>query len=126
MMFWRAMRVLCPLLMACCAIPLNAQDISNVPQSAISAANSFVLARDGQAFFYNYDAGLIARPFLRDVYKPFGFSFDAQYFLYLKAKGKFPTFELHSRDLTTGKDRQITDTAVHHAAWSPASPVLAY
>ncbi|MEO8368200.1 MAG: M23 family metallopeptidase, partial [Candidatus Solibacter sp.] len=102
------------------------QEVFGIPQAAISPASSFVLARGGQAYFYNYDAGLVARPFLRDVYKPFGFSFDAEYFLYLKANGNFPTFELHSRNLTNGTDRQIADTPVHHAAWSPAAPVLAY
>ena len=58
-------------------------------------------------------------PFLPHVYKAFGFSSDAQYFLYLRANGTFPTFELHSRDIAGGTDRQITDAAVHHAAWSP-------
>src|SRR3954454_14431479 len=99
--------------------PSIAQDVPAIPRSAISQANSFVLARDGQSFFYNYDAGLVGRPFLPHVFKAFGFSFDAQQFLYLRANGKFPTFELYSRDLITGKERQITDAPVHHAVWSP-------
>ena len=100
--------------------------LSPIPRSAISPASSFVLPRNGQAIFYNYDAGLIGKPFLPNVYKSFGFSFDAQYFLYLKAKGRFPTFELHTHDLDTGADRQITDAAVHYAVWSPAGLSLAY
>ena len=122
---------------ALCALPLASQSpttaannvedpLSGISRAAISQANSFVLARDGQAFFYNYDAGVVGRAFLRDVYKSFGFSFDAQYFLYLKANGRFPTFALYSRDLASGRERQITDAPVHYAAWSPAGPVIAY
>ena len=93
---------------------------------AISRDDAFVLARDGEAILYNYEAGVIGAPFLRNVYKSFGFSYDSRRFLYLKAKGHFPTFALYSYDVETGSEFQVTDAAVHHAAWSPAGSKLAY
>src|SRR5262249_20834715 len=72
-----------------------AQERPNIPPEAISRAKSFVLTQNGQALLYNYDAGVVAAPLLSNVYKSFGFSFNSRYFLYLKANGPFPTFDLY-------------------------------
>ncbi|MBL0157631.1 MAG: peptidoglycan DD-metalloendopeptidase family protein [Bryobacterales bacterium] len=60
------------------------------------------------------------------VYKSFGLSPDARTFLYLRAAGAFPTFELYLRDTETGATTRVTNEAVHHAAWSPDGKTLAY
>ncbi len=99
---------------------------AGIPQVAVSPASSFVLARNGQAFLYDYSAGVIGTPFLKDVYKPFGFSPDARYFLYLKANGKFPTFSLYCYDLIQKTEKQVTAASVHHAVWSPTAAEFAY
>src|SRR5690242_18191 len=94
-MWCRACRLLPAVWIAfTCALRLMGQELSDIPRSALSPASSFVLASGGEAFFYNYDAGIAGRPFLADVYKPLGFSSDAQYFLYLRSEKRFPTFEL--------------------------------
>ncbi|MCC6862452.1 MAG: peptidoglycan DD-metalloendopeptidase family protein, partial [Bryobacterales bacterium] len=103
-----------------------ASPLSTIPRDAISKAKSFVLARDGEALFYNLDAGIVAAPFLSNVYKSFGFSHDSRYFLYLKADGRRPTFALYLYDLDSRTEERITDASVHHAEWSPAAPRLAY
>jgi uncharacterized membrane protein len=103
-----------------------AQELPNIPRHAISREKSFVLAQNGQALLYNYDAGVVAAPLLPNVYKSFGFSFDSRYFLYLKANGAFPTFDLYCRDMTTGTEKRISQASVHHAAWSPTRLQLAY
>ncbi|HEY3442610.1 MAG TPA: peptidoglycan DD-metalloendopeptidase family protein [Paludibaculum sp.] len=60
------------------------------------------------------------------VYKSFGLSPDARSFLYLRAAGAFPTFELYLRDTETGAVVRVTTEAVHHAAWSPDGKTVAY
>jgi len=117
-------------LLAAAGIQLYAQQIEpsfvNIPKEAVSRSNAFVLAHDGEAFLYNYNAGVARAPFLSNVYKTFGLSHDSRYFLYLKANGRFPTFELYCYDLKTRTEKKITGAAVHQAAWSPAGPMLAY
>jgi len=60
------------------------------------------------------------------VYKSFGLSPDARTFLYLRAAGAFPTFELYLRDTETGAVTRVTTEAVHYAAWSPDGKTVAY
>ncbi|MCZ2078833.1 MAG: peptidoglycan DD-metalloendopeptidase family protein [Bryobacterales bacterium] len=99
---------------------------ADIPKEAFSRANAFVLARGGEAFLYNYEAGVAGVPFLPNVYKAFGFSHDSRYFLYLKANGRFPSFALYCYDLRNRTEKRITRAAVHQAVWSPAGPMLAY
>src|SRR4051812_23147726 len=101
--------------------PLCAQSIAglvDVSTPGIIGANSFVIAQNGEALLYNYEAGLDGIRFLTGVYKSFGISHDFRYFLYLKAKGHFPTFQLYSYEFKTRKETQLTDAAVHNAVWS--------
>ena len=92
--------------LAICCLPLAAQSsrpipestarplFAAIPASVITHADSFVLAQDGLARLYNFATGVNGTPFLQDVYKSFGLSPDGRHFLYLKARGKFPTFQL--------------------------------
>jgi uncharacterized membrane protein len=96
-----------------------------LPRSLVADARSLVIAQDGRAVLYNYDAGVTA-PFLDNVYKSFGLSPDKRYFLYLKARNGFPTFDLYRLDLATGVETQVTGRAVHDAAWCPTGEQAAY
>ena len=99
---------------------------ASIPKEAISRAEAFVIAYDGRSFLYNYEAGIEREPFLESVYKPFGFSRDSRYFLYLKSNGRLPTFTLYSYDLLTGEDKKLSDESVQYAEWSPAADEFAY
>jgi hypothetical protein len=100
--------------------------LASIPREAISPQNAFVIAYGGEAYFYNHDAGINKAPFLHNVYKSFGFSHDARYFLYLKSTGPLPGFSLYSRDLITSDESKVAEESVHNAAWSPASLQIAY
>lgn len=100
--------------------------LASIPREAISPQNAFVIAYGGEAYFYNHDAGINKAPFLHNVYKSFGFSHDARYFLYLKSTGPLPGFSLYSRDLITNDESKVAEESVHNAAWSPASLQIAY
>jgi len=97
-----------------------------IPREALSRPSSFIVAHNGDSFFYNPGAGIIRAPFVPDVFKSFGLSSDSRYFLYLKSNNKLPGFALHIRDLTDGTDRKITGGPVHMAAWSPSELRIAY
>lgn len=102
--------------------------ISRLPRMAISPAHAFVLAAEGQSFFYNPSMGLMKQPFLPGVYKSFGFSWDGRYFLYLKANGKVPAFSLYRYMLETGAEELVSGPAerVYKAVWAPDSNQIAY
>jgi hypothetical protein len=114
-------------------LPPTQSQYDKVPQilpvisaGAISQKHSFVIACNGESFLYNPSAGILGVPFLQNVYKPFGFSYDSQFFLYLKANGRFPTFSLYSYNLTEGTEKLITTEPVYNAAWSPVSLKIAF
>lgn len=88
-----------------------------LPQGSVSAEDSFVLAHNGESYLYNPATGAERIPFLRNVFKPFGFSRDSRYFLYLRSNGILPGFALHRYDLAAGADQLISSRVVHHAAW---------
>lgn len=95
--------------------------LAKLPPGAISARRSFVLAAEGESYLFNPSAGVWNAPFLPDVFKPFGFSHDSRYFLYLRSQGRFPGFSLYCWDLALGTEQRIAAGSVHHAAWSPVS-----
>ena len=99
---------------------------ADIPKVAISSRSSFVLAAGGESYFYNPSQKLMRVPFLANVYKPFGFSSDGRFFLYLKSDGKFPTFSLYVYDMETGRERLVSQERVLQAAWSPAGARIAY
>jgi hypothetical protein len=120
-------------LLALPSLPPTQSQYDKVPQilpvisaGAISQKHSFVIACNGESFLYNPSAGILGVPFLQNVYKPFGFSYDSQFFLYLKANGRFPTFSLYSYNLTEGTEKLITTEPVYNAAWSPVSLKIAF
>ncbi len=98
----------------------------NLPPGAISPDSSFVVAAYGDSFLYNPRTGLDGIPFVKDVYRPFGFSGNGRYFLYLKAVERMPTFALFQYDLTDGTDIPVTTRKVFQAAWAPQGADIAY
>ena len=97
-----------------------------LPREAISRSNAFLVAYDGQSYLFNPSAGIVQAPFLRNVYKPFGFSYNSRYVLYLKSNGRLPTFSLYTYDLDTGTDTLLSEDSVQFAAWSPTTLDVAY
>ena len=98
-----------------------AERLAALPPHAISVRHSFVLAAEGDSFLFNPSAGLSLAPFLPEVYKPFGFSSDSRYFLYLKSNGRFPAFSLYAFDLAERADKLISEDSVQYALWSPVT-----
>jgi len=117
-------------LVLCLQPPLEAQSAvrayQNIPRYAISRESGLILAQGGVARFYDARSGVSGAEFLDGVYKSFGLSPDARSFLFLKAAGGFPTFELYLHELETGAATRVTLAAVHHAAWSPDGKLVAY
>jgi hypothetical protein len=103
------------------AAAVLAKRLAKLPPGAISARHSFVVAAEGDSYLFNPSAGVWNAPFLPDVFKPFGFSHDSRYFLYLKSQGRFPGFALYCWDLALGSEKRIGAGSVHHAVWSPVS-----
>jgi hypothetical protein len=99
--------------------------LDTLPRAAVSSRHSFVVAAGGKSRLFHPSAGIEA-PFLDNVYRPFGFSSDSRYFLYLKSKGAQPTFDLYSYDLINGTEKKLSEEAVYSAAWSPESLKIAY
>jgi murein DD-endopeptidase MepM/ murein hydrolase activator NlpD len=97
-----------------------------IPAEALSRSHAFVIAHDGESYLYNFTAGVVKAPFLHNMYKPFGFSFDSRYFAYLKSNGRFPTFDLYCLDLSSYEEKRIGSNAAHYAFWSPSTLQLAY
>jgi len=106
----------------------NAKDLltPGVPHQAVSRSDAFLVANNGQSYLYNPSAGISNAPFLRNVYKPFGFSFDSRYGLYLKSKCRLPVFALYAYDLDTSTDTPLADETVQFATWAPNSLEVAY
>src|SRR5690349_17726890 len=100
--------------------------LNGIPPGAISQAHSYVIAYNGESYFFNPLAGISNAPFLPNVFKPFGFSYDSHYFLYLKSNGRFPAFSLYAYDVTNATERKLTGDSVHHAVWSPTALEIAY
>ena len=100
--------------------------LSRLPADVTSPDRAFVIACNGESFLYNLEKGVVKSPFLSNVYKPFGFSHDGAFFLYLKANGRLPTFALHVYDIASGNDRLVAPDRVYNAAWSPASLQVAF
>jgi murein DD-endopeptidase MepM/ murein hydrolase activator NlpD len=100
---------------------LVAARLAKLPPDAISARRSFVLAAEGESFLFNPSARVWNAPFLPEVFKPFGFSHDSRYFLYLKSQGRFPGFSLYCWDLAERSEKRIAAGSVHYAVWSPVS-----
>jgi hypothetical protein len=103
----------------------NRLTFNSLPREAVSSKRSFVVAAGGKSRLYQLQAG-IQLPFLDNVYRPFGFSSDSRYFLYLKSNGAQPTFQLYSYDLISGTEQKLSDEAVYNAAWSPESLKVAF
>ena len=99
---------------------------SKLPAEAISQSHSFVIAHGGNSYLYNFKAGVVKAPFLHNIYKSFGFSFDSRYFAYLKSNGNFPTFDLYCVDLSSNQETRIRSDSAHYAFWSPSKLQLAY
>jgi len=95
--------------------------LRSLPPGAVSPGDSFVVAAYGESFLFNLKAEVERLPFLKEVYRPFGFSADSRYFLYLKAYGRTPTFSLYMYDLTEGTEKRVTEKRVYNASWSPTS-----
>ena len=85
-----------------------------------------MVAAYGDSYLYNPRTGLDGIPFLKDVYRPFGFSANGRYFLYLKSVDRMPTFSLFVYDLIDGTDKPITTRTVFRAAWSAKGDDIAY
>ena len=49
-----------------------ADRLGRIPREAFSRSSSFVVAHNGDSFFYNPGAGIIRAPFVPDVFKSFG------------------------------------------------------
>lgn len=101
--------------------PLHAQ-----PSARGAMGSTLILAQGGVARVYNAQAGVQGAEFLGGVYKSFGTSPDSRSFLYLKAEGGRPTFELYIQDLESGAASRVATVAVHHASWSPDGTKVAY
>jgi hypothetical protein len=104
----------------------NKPTFASLPEGAIDAQHAFVVAANGQSFLFNPSAGVSRLPFLDNVFQPFGFSSDSRYFLYLKSNGRLPSLALYRYDLSDGSEKRVTDLPVFSAAWSPASPDVAF
>ena len=85
-----------------------------------------MIASEGHSYFFNPSAGIYNQPFLEGVYKPFGFSYDGRYFLYLKSNGRMPTLALYAYDLSNASEKQLTTDRVYNAVWSPDSHDVAF
>jgi len=97
-----------------------------LPPGAISAGTPFVLAAGGESYLFNPSQRVMKAPFLKDVYKAFGFSPDRSEFLYLKSKGRLPGFSLYVYRFSDSSDRLISSEVVEKAIWSPNGSQIAY